>query len=176
MGGSFGDPEVLIAYPAEIVSLTAPRLAAARTSVFARAPGIECQRRSIVRTNATVHRQECFLFRNHRCALDHRLRALAHVDQQGAQIGRSANDLRASRQLLGRHHVLSPSPDQENGSTRAPAFSTAAAASRRSPFRRKIIEPPAPAPAAFPPSAPTAATARSSCAIADVRIPASSAC
>src|SRR5256885_10995774 len=95
--------------------------------------------------------------------------------QQRAQIRRTANDLRASGQVLGSHHVFSPSTAQEKGRTRAPAFATAGAAARASPFIRKNIAPPAPAPAAFPPSAPppAAATARSSCAISVVRILAS---
>src|SRR5438445_7045544 len=179
MGRSFGKPEMLKPYPVKVVALAAPRFAAARTSVFARAPRIERQGRAVIRADAAIHRQERLLFRNYRQALQHRLRALAQMRQQRAQIRRTANDRRASRQVLGSHHVFSPSTAQEKGRTRAPACATAGAAARASPFIRKNIEPPAPAPAAFPPSAPpppAAATALSSCANSVVRIPASSAC
>jgi hypothetical protein len=68
-----------------------------------------------------------------------------------------------------------PSPP-DTGRIRDPAALRAAAASRAFPFMMKNIEPPAPAPAALPPSAPAASAACSNRAISGVRMPASSAC
>src|SRR3989442_1772047 len=117
MGRSFGKPEMLKPYPVKVVALAAPRFAAARTSVFARAPRIERQWRAVVRADTAIHRQQRLLFGNYRQTLHHRLRALAQMPQQRAQIGRTANDLRARDRPL----VASrPSPPPRLSSRAAP--------------------------------------------------------
>src|SRR3989449_8172322 len=122
------------------------------------------------------HRQQRLLLRDRRHHLEQRRRASLQVRAQGREIPRPG-DLRLPRgEPLRGHHVCTPPSDHATGSTVAPADRAAAATASGPPLARKKIDPPAPAPAALPPSTPAAATACSRRAISSVRMPRSSAC
>src|SRR5216684_483001 len=150
---------MLVARPAPIVAFAAPRLAAAGTSMLGRAPGIERERGAVVRAEPTIHGQQRFLFRDDGHPREQRPRSLSQVGER-----------------FRGHHARTPSVAQDSGSTVAPPAATVLVASRASPRMTKNMQPPAPAPAALPPSAPAWVAAASSCAIAAVRMPGSSAC
>src|SRR6185503_3217119 len=159
VSGALGQPQMLEARPVPVVPLAVPDLAAASAAMLGRFPGIEHEQRLIVRTDAAVHREQRLVFGDGRHALDERVRAAAQLLTERAQIGRVVDDGGARRELFGRYHVRTPSRDQFSGNTVAPAARIAGAASRAGPFIMKNIDPPAPAPAALPPSVPAAAAA-----------------
>src|SRR6266849_5492654 len=167
---------MLVARPAPIVAFAAPRLAAAGTSMLGRAPGIERERGAVVRAEPAIHGQQRFLFRDDGHPREQRPRSLSQVDEQRREIDRAADFLRALGERFRGHHARTPSVAQDSGSTVAPPAATVLVASRASPRMTKNMQPPAPAPAALPPSAPAWVAAASSCAISAVRMPGSSAC
>src|SRR2546422_2291977 len=77
--------------------------------------------------------------------------------EQRPEIRRTRDLLTSRRQRLSRHHAHTPSLVQCTGSTVAPASCAAAIAGRGSSRVMKNIAPPAPDPAALPPSAPACA-------------------
>src|SRR2546426_2488412 len=174
--GALREPQVLVAGPMTVVPLPGEGLPAARTAVRRRIPRVEYEGGAVLGTDAAIGREQRLRFRDRRKAGEERRRALGEVREQGHEIRCPCDLLPTRRQLFGRHHARTPSSAQRTGRTVAPAARAAAMAGAGSSPVMKNIEPPAPAPAAFPPSAPAAVKALSSWAISGVRIPGSSAC
>src|SRR5207244_10677417 len=145
--------------PMTVVPLPGEGLPAARTAVRRRIPRIEYEGGAVLGTDAAIGREQRFRLRHKRKAGQERRRALREVREQGHEIGRGCDLLPTRRQLLGRHHARTPSSAHRTGRTVAPAARAAAIAGAGSSLVTTNIEPPAPAPAAFPPSAPSAVKA-----------------
>src|SRR5207237_5944364 len=176
VGRALGQPQMLQTRPVAVVPLAALDLAAARTAVRVGAPRIEQQRRAVLGADAAVGRQQRLRGGQRRHAGEQRGGALAEMGDQRREIGR-ARDLRpARRELLRAHHTRTPSRAQRTGSSVAPAARAAAITGAGLSPVTKNMQPPAPEPAALPPSAPAAVTACSSRAISGVRISGSSVC
>src|SRR5690348_13242234 len=162
--------------PVTVVTFPPERLPASGAAMSVGAPRIERQGGPVIGTDPTVRREQRFRRRDRWHAGEDGGRALAEVRQQRLQVGGSRDLLAACGQLFRRHHARTPSPAQRTGSTVAPAAHAAATAGWDGSCVTKNIEPPAPAPAALPPSAPAARIAASSRAISGVLIAGSSRC
>src|SRR5256886_2813715 len=174
--GALREPQVLVASPMAVVPLPGEGLPAPGTAVRRRIPRIEYEGGAVLGTAAAIGREQRLRFRDRRKAGQERRRALGEVREQGREIRRRCDLLPARRQLLGGHPAPTPSSAHRTGRTVAPAARAAAMAGAGSSPVTKNIEPPAPAPAAFPPSAPAAVKAFSSWPMSGVRISGSSAC
>ena len=142
-----------------------------------RAPGIELERRAVVGTDAAIRREQRLHPREcggSRASIGPARSARRSRQRLADRPSRSAAP-RRSVELVGGQHGRTPSVDQRTGSRRMPERTRRlrAAADRRRP--RKNMQPPAPEPAAFPPSAPACAC-RSRRAISGVHMPGSSPC
>src|SRR4029077_7481967 len=151
-------PEVLEPRPIAIVALAGHDLRAARAAVLRRTPRIERQDRPVVRTEASVAREESLGVGPGQQPREQRGRALAKGGVQRGKVGRAGDLLAARDDFLCRHHARTPSDAQRTGSPSAPAVRAAADASAESSFMMKNIEPPAPDPAALPPTDPAPRT------------------
>src|SRR5439155_1107851 len=139
-------------------------------------PRIEREHCPVVGTKASVTRQKGLRVRKGRQARQRRCGSLAKVRVQRGKIGGSGDLLPARDDLLRGHHARTPCGAQRTGRTVAPASRAAADACPESSVVTKNIEPPAPAPAALPPTVPAARTTFSRRAISGVHISRSSAC
>src|SRR6267143_4442134 len=170
------EPQMLVARPMTVVTLAGERLAATGAAVRRRTPWVERETGPVFGAHAAVGGEQCFRFRHGRETRQEQRRPLVEVCQQRGEIRRGGDLLAARRELLRRHHARTPSSAHRTGRTVAPAARAAAIAGAASSPVTKNMQPPAPDPAAFPPSAPAARSAVSSRAISGVRIPGSSVC
>src|ERR1041384_138398 len=173
----FGEPQMLALRPGAMVTLTPESFLAARALMLVGTPGIELQRRPVVGADSTVHRQQRLDLGNHRRACEDWSVATLDVITQSAEIVVRANLRAAGGEAFGGdHEARPPSPVHWTGSTVAPTPRAAATAPAVAPGSRKNIDPPAPAPAAFPPSAFVSRITCSNRAVSSVCIPPSKAC
>src|SRR5580765_108358 len=141
-------------------------------------PGIKQQRGSVFRAYPAVARKLGLPLRNPRTLLEKALGLLDEPFQLSRQVRCAGNLLSAGFDFFSDYHVRTPFPFHSTGRTVAPrrsAVSLARAGWSLS-RNRKNMHPPAPAPAAFPPSAPNSVMAASRRAISLVHIDGSSTC
>src|SRR5205823_7829423 len=116
------------------------------------APGVERERHMVRRTDPAVHREQRLLRGNVWHAREDGPGALGQVREEALEISRRRDLLAPSGERFRGHHARTPSRAHAKGSTVASASCAAAAAAAAS-RTRKNMHPPAPDPAALPPSA-----------------------
>src|SRR3954452_8653784 len=162
--------------PGAVVPDTAISPAARGAAVIARTPGIEVERRAMLGTDAAVGGQQRLVARDLGRPGKQPFIALGDARQQGREFGSAEDDVAPGLEPLRHQHCRTPWAAHRTGSRSIPSSRAAAIAGAGSFGPRKNIEPPAPEPAALPPSAPASTMARSRRAISGVHIPGSSAC
>src|SRR4051794_37281957 len=154
--------------PGAVVPDTAIGPAARGAAVIARTPGIEVERRAVLGTDAAVGGQQRLVARDLGRLGEQPFVALGDARQQGRELRSTEDDFAPGLEPLRHQHERTPWAAQRTGSRRIPSSRAAATAGAGSSGPRKNIEPPAPDPAALPPSTPASTIARSRRAISRV--------
>src|SRR5581483_2472902 len=129
----------------------------------------------VPRAHPAVGGEERLGRRDERPPGEHRLGPLDEPGEQAGEVGRGGDLPAPGGESVRGHHARTPVVSHATGRTRAPAATAASHARAGSPPTRKNMHPPAPDPAALPPSAPAVRIAASSRRISGVAMAGSSA-
>ena len=144
--------------------------------MIVRAPRIELEYHRVVGTETSVHRKERLHAGDRRPVADDPRGPLGQASRQLSEISRLRQLFPASLEIRSDQHGRTPSIAHCTGRIRIPSALAPAIAGAGSSGPRKNMQPPAPEPAALPPSAPAVAHPRLETVHSGVHMAESSAC